>query len=125
MKTYKIQCFDEHNNLYVTFISQHIDASRHVTAFFENSCANAEAIPYYWKNAAVLAFKPKQFDELYLSENIKELRHSENIDHFNIIDGMITLYYQSGKFIEITSNNKPFFHTTGTYRGVKNTNQKY
>lgn len=98
MKTYKIQVFDKDNNLWLTMISQHVDASRNVTLFYENL-----------------------IDEF----QVKEFTLPEKIDHINIFEGLITIYYTSGKFIEITRNDKQSYCVPGTHHGVNKNGQKY
>lgn len=91
MKTFKIQLFDENNILEITFISQHIDCTRHTTLFFDNV-----------------------IDDLIVTEFIIP----ENIDHINIFEGLITIYYINGKFVEISKLNKISYRIPETHHGV-------
>lgn len=98
MKSYKIQLFDKNNVVMMTMVSQHIDASPHVTCFFENDIDD---------------------------DFVLEFTLTEKIDHINIIDGMITIYYQNEHFVEITLLNKNSYCLPGTHHGVNTKGKKY
>lgn len=83
MKRLKIEVFSDQAQHRKTIICGHIDASSHITVLSESEC-----------NFNLGPSKDK-------SEN-KDIVITENIDHFNIFEGMTTIYYRSGGYIEIT-----------------------
>jgi len=72
MKKLQIECFDSEANLFEKFIAEKIDAT---------------------------------IQQTIISKSYKEsdtIRWPQEIDHWNIIEGMITIYYKNGCYIEIT-----------------------
>jgi hypothetical protein len=83
MKRLKIEVFNDQAQKRKTVICGHIDASRHITVLSESEVTI---------NLGPSKDKP----------NNKDLVITDKIDHFNIFEGMITIYYSSGGYIEIT-----------------------
>jgi hypothetical protein len=82
-KLFKIELYNSVAQCRKTIVCGHIDASRHITILSES----------------VIDVK------LNVTKDIADLHDviiAEAIDHFNIFEGMVTIYYRSGDYIEIT-----------------------
>lgn len=82
MRKLKIEVLDEHGRVWKKVICVHVDSTKNITVLSE--CEIKIGV-----------------DQL----DTTELIIPEKIDHFNIYEGMITIYYQCGKTIEITRFN--------------------
>lgn len=70
----QIKLFDAHNQCRKVIITGHLDASRNITILSDST-----------------------IDE----KKIGDVHIPEKIDHFNIFEGLITIYYQSGYYLEV------------------------
>lgn len=72
-------------------ICGHLDATKNITILFECRKVLKD------QTATLKAF---------------DVHIPEKIDHFNIIDGMITIYYEDGNYLEITRyfDDEPFLN---------------
>ena len=75
-----IKAYDQDHKLTEQIICGHLDASNKLTTLFESFVIN------------------KTYSEGYKGDTI---RIAELIDHWNIIDGCITIYYKNGCELEI------------------------
>jgi hypothetical protein len=73
-----IEFFDKKGNNLERIVAAHIDASTNITVI-------SRAVNH--KGNSVLS---------------EEIRIPEKIEHFNLFEGLITLYYQSGYYLEIS-----------------------
>lgn len=78
LKKLRIDIFDEYGILKKKIICGHLDCTKSITILSE--CEINIANP----------------------NNLKDLIIPDQIDHFNVFECMITIYYKSGHYIEIT-----------------------
>lgn len=76
-----IECYDKDAKPFRRIICGHLDASNHIT---------------------ILSESETQFEDNKVIEYKSREVIPDKIDHFNIFGGMITIYYKSGCFIEIS-----------------------
>jgi len=76
MKKLKIEIFNEKNEVVKTVTAKHLDASRHLTL--------------------ISISESNSFDESQM------IRLLETLEHINIYEGLVTLYYTNGYFMEIS-----------------------
>jgi len=57
------------------------------------------------KHSTILSESVVRYKDKPSSEFINHYAIPEEIDHFNIIEGMITLYYRNGFYLEISRVN--------------------
>ena len=74
MRKLQIEGFTADNKPLFKTVAEHVDATKNITIISQSSRINESEI----------------------------IRLTTEIDHFNIFSGMITIYYRSGCFIEIT-----------------------
>lgn len=75
-----VEVFDREGKLCKSLTAGHLDACRTITILYES-----------------------ESDQKKMSDQIL----TEKIDHFNLIEGMITIHYTSGAFVEITRIFEP------------------
>lgn len=76
----QIQLFDEHNILEKKIVCGHLDSTRSITIL-------SDAEPFSSQNPGT---------------SYIDIIIPEKVDHFNIFEGMTTIYYKSGHYIEVT-----------------------
>jgi hypothetical protein len=77
MKALKIKVLTANNELMFKVVAHHFDATQHITII-------------------TTSLNGKESDKIRLTAEIH---------HWNIIDGMVTIYYTSGSYMEITRIN--------------------
>lgn len=74
-KKLQIKVYDSQNNCIHSIISGHLDSSRNITVLSESEIEG---------------------------KNVKDIILPLKIDHYSIFEGMITIYYTDGHYLEVT-----------------------
>ena len=81
MKKLKIEAYDKDNVLLFRTIAHRIDSTRRMT---------------------IISTSETHFSSEERESEKNNIRFISKVDHFNIIAGMVTIYYENGSFLEIT-----------------------